>query len=141
MKSLISFFVILLLTLPGPLGAASPASPGPSPLRKIDPTLLNSGRDYNRVIVLTGGDPDVLAAGMSLTYTLGGAGGGSTMAFGTVQRSKLLNLAALPGVINVFPDLKINYNDSRLDSTPGLIQTDMFRIREIMGINRVNSSL
>src|SRR5712691_1932769 len=139
MKILFSFFVILLLTLPGPLGAASPASPGPSPLGKIDPMLLNSGTDYNRVIVLTGGDPNVLAGGMGLTYTLGG--GVSTMAFGTVPRSSLLNLAALPGVIGVFPDLKIVYNDSRLDSTPGLIQTDMFRVREILGVNKVNSSL
>src|SRR3989475_1572096 len=139
MKILFSFFVILLLTLPGPLGAASPASPGISPLRKIDPALLNSGTDYSRVVVLTGGDPDVVAGGMSLTYTLGGRR--STMAFGTVQRSKLLDLAGLPAVTSAFPDLKITYNASRLDSTPGLIQTDMFRVRDIMGINKVNSSL
>jgi len=139
MKILFSFFVILLLTLPGPLGAASPASPGISPLRKIDPALLNSGTDYSRVVVLTGGDPNVVAGGMSLTYTLGGRG--STMAFGTVQRSKLLDLAGLPGVMGVFPDLKIDYNDSRFDSTPSLIQTDMFRVREILGVNKVNSSL
>ena len=127
--------------MPGPLGAASPTAKGLSPLQKIDPALLGGGTDYNRVIVETSGDSKILAGSMSLTYTLGGAGGGSTMAFGTVQRSKLLNLAALPGVVRVFPDLKINYNDSRLDSTPSLIQTDMFRIREVMGINSVNNSL
>ncbi len=127
--------------MPGPLGAASPTAKGLSPLQKIDPALLNSRTAYDRVIVETRSDSKILAGSMSLTYTLGGAGGGSTMAFGTVQRSKLLNLAALPGVIRVFPDLKINYNDSRLDSTPSLIQTDMFRIREVMGINSVNNSL
>src|SRR2546425_5407057 len=127
--------------MPGPLGAAYPVAKGLTSVQKIDPALLNSRTAYNRVIVETSSDSSILAGSMSLTYTLGGAGGGSTMAFGTVRRSKLLDLAALPGVIGVFPDLKIDYNDSRLDSTPGLIQTDMFRIREIMGINRVNSSL
>jgi len=76
---------------------------------------------------------------MGLTFTLGG--GGSYLAFGAVQRSKLLDLASLPNVIGVFPDLKIDYNDTRLDSTPGLIQTDMFRVRSVLGVNKVNSSL
>ena len=127
--------------MPGPLGAAYPTAKGPTSVQKIDPALLKSGTDYNRVIVETSSDSNILAGSMSLTYTVGGGGGRSTMAFGTVQRSKLLDLAALPGVIGVFPDLKIDYNDSRLDSTPSLIQTDMFRIREVMGINKVNSSL
>src|SRR3989442_10155284 len=126
--------------MPGPLGAAYPTAKGLTSVQKIDPALLNSRTAYNRVIVETS-DSNILAGSMSLSYTIGGAGEGSTMAFGTVQRSKLLNLAALPGVISVFPDLKINYNDSRLDSTPGLIQTDMFRVREVMGINSVNNSL
>ncbi|TLX94773.1 MAG: hypothetical protein E6K96_08130, partial [Thaumarchaeota archaeon] len=138
---LLSCLILVLLALPGPLGTAYPTAKGLSSLQKIDPSLLNNGSDYDRVIVETSGDTSLPTGSMSLTYTLGGGGGGSTMAFGTVQRSKLLDLAALPGVIGVFPDLKINYNDSRLDSTPSLIQTDMFRVREILGVNNVNSSL
>jgi subtilisin family serine protease len=76
---------------------------------------------------------------MSVAYTLGSPN--SFMAFGVVPRSKLMDIAALPAVFRVFPDLKVNYNDTRLDSSGGLIQTDMFRVRGVLGVTQVNSTL
>jgi hypothetical protein len=59
-----------------------------------------------------------------------------------VPRSGLTQLASLPQVERGFPDVSINYNDTRIDSTGGgLLQTDMFRIRGILGVNAVNSTL
>ncbi len=74
-----------------------------------------------------------------MTYSLGAPG--SFLAFGVLPRSKLGGVAGLPNVEKVLPDLALNYNDTRLDSTPGLIQTDLFRIRSILGVNQVNSTL
>ncbi len=77
---------------------------------------------------------------MSVAYTLGSPN--AFMAFGAVPRSKLMDIAALPSVERVFPDLKVNYNDTRLDSSGGsLIQTDMFRVRGVLGVTQVNSTL
>jgi len=101
---------------------------------------LNSQGKLLRVIVLSQGTPQSLASKMTVAFTLGSPG--NFVAFGSVPRSGLSSLASLPQVERVFPDVPIRYNDTRLDQTGGgLLQTDMFRIRQITGVNAVNSTL
>src|SRR5689334_17134698 len=84
---------------------------------------------------------------LQLTYSVGRAGS-DYYAFGSATALELNDVAKNPDVIQVAPDVPLNYNDSRLDST-GLgsttsattLQTDMFRIRSILGADKVNSLL
>lgn len=132
--------VALLLLSPVAYPAVTSSTVPTSPLSKISASLLNSTASYSRVIVLASGSPQALSSRMAVTYTLGSSG--SFIAFGTVPRTGLTALASLPQVERVFPDVAINYNDTRLDKTGGgLLQTDMFRIRDIIGVNAVNSTL
>ncbi len=130
----------LLVVSPAAFLVSNPGAGGHSLSSKIDTALLSSKGGFERVVVLSQGSPQSLAARMRLTFTLGSPG--NFVAFGSVPRSGLADLASLPQVMKVFPDIAINYNDTRLDPTGGgQPQTDMFRIRDIIGVSAVNSTL
>jgi hypothetical protein len=130
----------LLVLSPGASLLLSPTGGAAPSVSKIDASLLAAKGSVVRVVVLSAGTPQTLAKNMAVTFTLGSPGG--FVAFGSVPRSGLAALATLPQVEKVFPDVAINYNDSRVDQTGGAVpQTDMFRIRALIGVNAVNSSL
>jgi hypothetical protein len=106
---------------------------------KISSSLKLDGRNPQRIIVVAKGGLDGIAKDMHLTFKIGSPN--AYLAFGTVRHTELMNLASLPGVVKILPDIPINYNDSRLDSSAGLIQTDMFKVRSILGADKVNSIL
>ncbi len=130
-------FILILLVSPTFLSLASTEAAS----SKVDPTLLRTGSSLpQRVIVYGTGNMDPISRLMRLTYSFGGAG--SYYAFGTATKLQVSELASSPGVLRVIPDVALNYNDSRVDSSGGgLIQTDMFRIRDILGADKVNSVL
>ncbi len=129
--------LLLFLFVSSTFAVIAPVSTFSSP--KISGSLLSSGSDLQRVIVYGSGEIGALSSEMRVVYTLGGSS--NFFAFGNVNRSSLANLASLPEVLKVFPDVKLDYNDSRLDTTGGLIQTDMYRVRSLLGADKVNSVL
>ena len=92
---------------------------------------------------------DVDEPGMVETTRLIGAAAESSSARCDVRKAQELdNLAKDPSVVRVVPDVSLNYNDSRVDtagtgtvSSTQMLQTDMFRIRGILGADSVNSVL
>ncbi len=132
--------VVLLALFVSPVYASLASGGSVTATQKISPKLLEASSIPQRVIVTAKGGIDAVTASMHMTYTLGGSD--SYVAFGTATQQQLLQLANMPGVVQVAPDVPLNYNDSKVDSTgQGLIQTDMFRIRSILGTDKVNSVL
>ncbi|MDA4123866.1 MAG: S8 family serine peptidase [Thaumarchaeota archaeon] len=136
--------VLLVLGLfvlsPGAYLLSNPSTSETLLSSKIDASLLSANGGLERVVVLSSGTPQSLASHMTLTFSLGSPG--NYVAFGSVPRSGLDGLASLPQVTRVYPDVAISYNDSRVDATGGgLLQTDTFRIRDLTGVNLVNSTL
>ena len=114
--------------------------PGSPTISKVDPALLNSNGRVDRVVVVAQGSPQELSGKMKVAFTMGSTP--AFIAFGTVPRAGLTALASLPQVQRVYPDVAINYNDSRADNTGGgQVQTDMFRVRDLIGVSAVNSTL
>ncbi|MBI2649377.1 MAG: hypothetical protein HYW93_06985, partial [Thaumarchaeota archaeon] len=134
----IAAILLLFLFVSSTFAAIAPVSTSSSSA-KISGSLLSSASDLQRVIIYGRGEIEALSSDMRVTYTLGGQD--NFFAFGNVDRSSLANLASLPEVIKVFPDVKLDYNDSRLDTQGGLIQTDMYRVRSLLGADKVNSVL
>ncbi len=142
MKGRLAVLIVLSLLLVSPSAflVSNPGGGFSALSGKIDAALLSSHESLERVVVLSQGTPQSLAGHMNLAFTLGSPG--SFVAFGSVPRSGLSELASLPQVVRVFPDVAINYNDTRTDgSGGGFPQADMFRTRDLIGVNSVNSTL
>jgi Subtilase family/Bacterial Ig domain len=132
--------LVLALLLTGPVGLAGGARTAGLSAGKVDQSLLAPNSSLSRIAVLASGSPSELDKGMNVAYTIGG--NKSFIAFGSTTRGGLASLASLPDVERVFPDAMLNYNDSKgFSAGGGQVQADMFRIRQLLGVNQVNSSL
>ncbi|MFQ6076484.1 MAG: S8 family serine peptidase, partial [Candidatus Bathyarchaeia archaeon] len=109
---------------------------------KLDPRLLEGASQVKpgiqRVIVIARDDPGGLGAPMRVGYSFKTGFGFIAVAF--IDASNIPTLASDPDVVRVMPDIRLNYNETRLGPEEVGPQTDMFRLRQITGTDEVNST-
>ncbi len=76
---------------------------------------------------------------LSSAYPLGRANA-PLLVYGEVKRSSLLSLGSTPAVSHVFSDVRIGFDNMKPDPDvySQKLATDMYRVREIVGADRVN---
>jgi subtilisin family serine protease len=107
---------------------------------RTDPRLhASSDAVYVFVALTKGYGMSTLNGLLSGGYPLGQASS-PLLVYGEVSRSSLLSLGATRGVSHVFPDVRIGFDNMKPDQEvySEKLATDMYRVREIVGADRVN---
>ena len=107
---------------------------------RTDPSLHANGDSvYVFVALRPGYGISALDGLLSSEYPLGRANT-PLLVYGEVKRSSLLSLGAMPAVSHVFQDVKIGFDNMKPDQDvyTQKLATDMYRVRDIVGADRVN---
>jgi len=106
---------------------------------KVDPSLLNSSKPVERIIVLGTGSPQDLKNYVSLqaVYPLGSA----FMAVGFSNVNNIKSLALEKNVLRIVPDIKLNYSvPKQPNAGDNQIQPDLYNARNILGVNQATQA-
>ena len=143
-------FLILVLLLGSVVGAYS--SLGANELSKFNPLLLsyisgeadarlhaNSDSVYAFVALKPGYGPSTVSDLLSIKYPIGQPNSPHIL-YGEIGKSALLSLGARLGVSYIYPDVRIGFDRMKADQDiyADKLASDMYRVREIIGADRVN---
>jgi len=143
-------FLILVLLLGSVVGAYS--SLGANELSKFNPLLLsyiageadarlhaNSDSVYAFVALKPGYGPSTVSDLLSIKYPIGQPNSPHIL-YGEIGKSALLSLGARLGVSYIYPDVRIGFDRVKADQDiyADKLASDMYRVREIIGADRVN---
>jgi subtilisin family serine protease len=143
-------FVVLILLLGSTVGAH--ASPSANGISKIHPLLLDylAGREDDRlhangdsiyafVALKPGYAMSTVNNLMSIMYPIGQPDS-SRFIYGELKKTALVSLGANPAVSHIYPDVRVGFDRMNADQDvyADKLATDMYRVREIIGANRVN---
>ncbi len=106
---------------------------------KVDPSLLNSSKPVERIIVLGTGSPQDLKNYVSLqaVYPLGSA----FMAVGFSNVNNIKSLALEKNILRIVPDIKLNYSvPKQPNAGDNMIQPDLYNARNILGVNQATQA-